>query len=133
MKTACNPLFVTAPRFTQRPTFEKSSYFVGENIRINGCVFTARFLNNVNVTLWKGVDRVSTYTETDMTIVWQDDLFKVVVKDQMIEARLNSSGVYHCQIDYMAGQTLSTIRSDTSVLNVKSKSFKSSSFKTSRG
>uniref|UniRef100_A0A7M6DLQ9 Uncharacterized protein n=1 Tax=Clytia hemisphaerica TaxID=252671 RepID=A0A7M6DLQ9_9CNID len=111
---------ITAPRFTQRPTFEKSSYFVGENIRIDGCEFTARFLNNVNVTLWKGADRVSTYTEADMTIVWQDDLFKVVVKDQMIEARLNSSGVYHCQMDYMAGQTPSTIRSDTSVLNVKS-------------
>ena len=78
-------------------------------------------MNNVNVSLWNGVDRISAYTEADMTILWQDDLFKVTVQDKMIEAMLNSSGNYHCKINFMVGQTPSTIQSDTSVLNVQSK------------
>ena len=101
------------------PVVERGNYFVGEQIVISGCSFTAMFVENLAISWIKDNEVVK---NVQFSSKWENGQYVLSVDSMSIDNfTLGDAGNYHCQL-YSRTMDILVVSAKTSFA-VSSKSF----------
>ena len=112
-------MFFTDPSVLLEPVATKETYYVGEQIIVNGCSFTSQFSESITVYWLKDgvVLQNASFTEA-----WENGKFTITIDNLVVDnAKILDAGKYFCRFNAM--DTEINVESSKVNIAVSSKSY----------